>query len=148
MSEDQTAQPGLSGADEKTAAPGTVRGIVEEHPVAMLAGGILLGALIAGAISGPATKRPGEKPRRSFSRRAVQLATIGAELAAAYVAGADGTAEDDKAAANATANESKAASARKGGGSMTDTALRTFGPMLGRRLGMQSRKPKPADPKV
>jgi hypothetical protein len=137
MNDDPAAHADAPGANDDTGAAGAVRGIVEEHPVAMLAGGILLGALIAGAISGPATKRPGEKPSRSFGRRAVQLASIGAELAAAYVAGADGTDESDKAAP-----EDARATAKKGSGSIADTALRTFGPVLGRRLGMLSRRPK------
>jgi hypothetical protein len=115
-------------------ALGTVKGLVEEHPVAMLAGGILLGALVAGALSRPAKTSSEAKPRRSFARRAVQIATFGAEIAAAYAAGADSVVEEAPAPASASAPEETKPQTRRLGG-LASKALRTFGPLLGRRLG-------------
>ncbi|MCW1381805.1 hypothetical protein OLX02_03105 [Novosphingobium sp. KCTC 2891] len=56
----------------------TVRGLVEEHPVAALAGGILLGALIARMLP--------RAPVKTAGSRASALAALGAEIAVAYAA--------------------------------------------------------------
>lgn len=128
MSENDTTRT----ADES--AMGTVKGLVEEHPVAMLAGGILLGALVAGALSRPDKDSEDGKPRRSFARRAVQIATIGAELAAAYAAGADSVVEEaPKPAAPSTAEAPKPQARRMSG--LAASALRTLVPVLTRRVG-------------
>jgi hypothetical protein len=143
MSENETTPPATGGA---------VKGLVEEHPVAMLAGGILLGALIAGALSRRPAQKPDSpsapKPRSSFGKRARQLAALGAELAAAYVAGAEGARADE---ANATQPLPPAATAteelrQRRLASTASTVLRTLipvlGPMLGRSLGAKGpRKP-------
>lgn len=54
----------------------TVKGVIEEHPVAALAGGILIGALIARMIP--------RSPVKKASKGAGALAALGAELAMAY----------------------------------------------------------------
>lgn len=56
----------------------TVKGVIEEHPVAALAGGILIGALIARMIP--------RSPVKKASKSASTLAALGAELAVAYAA--------------------------------------------------------------
>lgn len=61
----------------------TVKGLVEEHPVAALAGGILLGALIARALPRGSKTR---KAEAKLSGRAAKLAALGAEIAVAYAA--------------------------------------------------------------
>jgi len=129
MSEHETPQPA-----PEVSALGTVKGLVEEHPVAMLAGGILLGALVAGALSRPAKGGSGEKPRRSFARRAAQIATLGAELAAAYAAGADHMVEAAAETAPSSAPEPAKPQPRRISG-IAASALRTLGPVLTRRLG-------------
>jgi hypothetical protein len=116
---------------------GAMKVLVEEHPVAMLAGGILLGALVAGALSRPgkavqAKTAENSKPRPSFGGRVVELAALGAELAAAYAAGVGSAAEE----ATESAAEAAKPQARRISG-LAGTALRTLGPMLS-RLG---RKP-------
>jgi hypothetical protein len=141
MSETEAEKPAPSAGEQ---ALGTVKGLVEEHPVAMLAGGILLGALVAGALSRSAKPAPEAKPKRSFGRRAVQLATLGAELAAAYAAGAESMAEEAAETAKASVKSTAAAapeavrSARQRAGSLAEAALRTLGPVIRSRLG---RKP-------
>ena len=129
MSDDETPQP----APENSAL-GAVKGLVEEHPVAMLAGGILLGALVAGALSRPAASPSPDKPRRSFARRAVQIATLGAELAAAYAAGADGVVEAAPEPAPTSAPETPKSPSHRING-LAASALRALGPALARRLG-------------
>ncbi|MFM9934983.1 MAG: hypothetical protein ACKVOL_02160 [Novosphingobium sp.] len=140
MSENENTRPAPSGGES---AIGAVKGLVEEHPVAMLAGGILLGALVAGALSRPdkdapakgsSEGKPDAKPRRNFARRAVQLATLGAELAAAYAAGADSVAEEAPKPASPGAAEAPKPPARRISG-LAASALRTLGPVLTRRLG-------------
>ena len=56
----------------------TVKTLVEEHPVAMMAGGILLGALIARAIP--------RAQKKKASKRLSSLAALGTELALASAA--------------------------------------------------------------
>ena len=139
MSDTDTTAPEPSTGES---ARGTVKGLVEEHPVAMLAGGILIGALVAGALSrpGPAKDPSEQKPRRSFGRRAVQLAAIGAELAAAYVARADSMAENAAEPAEMsgpTTPESAKSPTRRMSG-LTTTALRTLGLFLTRQRDHQT----------
>lgn len=129
MSETETTKPSPSAGEQ---ALGTVKGLVEEHPVAMLAGGILLGALVAGALSRPAKSASPEAPRRSFGRRAIELAAKGAELAAAYAAGAGTVAEEP----GESAPEEAQPKAKRTGG-LAGTALRTLGPVLA-RLGRKT----------
>ena len=129
---------------EKPADPlGKVKGFVEEHPVAMVAGGIVLGALVAGALArgsgaiggavggavGDKATRKGTLARMSIPRRAVDLATLGVELAAAYVAGTAG----EKAAA-AEGTDEPAKPAKPGLPGLADKALRTLGPIITSRL--------------
>lgn len=66
------------------AGPGkTVKTLVDEHPVAMLAGGILLGALVARAW--PKRRSAAREVVDSrLGKRAVALAALGAEIASAY----------------------------------------------------------------
>ena len=103
MSDSETPQseapfPEAVQSDTPATDPlGKVKGFVEEHPVAMVAGGILLGALVAGALSrgtrgvaGDKATRKGTLSRMSLPRRAADIAAVGLELAAAYVAGAAG----------------------------------------------------------
>ena len=134
MSDTEAEKPAPSAGDQ---ALGTVKGLVEEHPIAMLAGGILLGALVAGALSRPgkaveAKTAEDSKPRSSFGRRAVELAALGAELAAAYAASASSAVEE---AAESAAEAAKPQARRISG--LAGTVLRTLGPVLS-RLG---RKP-------
>ena len=142
MSETETHESAAPSAGET--ALGAVKGVVEEHPVAILAGGILLGALIAGAISRPAkdtANKTGEgKPKtnsgRSFARRAVQIAALGAELAAAYAAGADSVVEDHSELApppGTTAAPEPVKSPARRISSLATAALRALGPLLGRK---------------
>lgn len=112
-----------------------VRGFVEEHPVAMVAGGILFGALVAGAITRVGSGVAGDKATRkntiarsSLPRRALDIAAIGLEMAAAYAAGAAG----EKAAASPEPEEGKPESGRAAG--LAGKALRTLGPLLAHRL--------------
>lgn len=66
----------IAAGHERNANRGTVRSMVEDHPIAVIAGGIVLGAVIARLL-----------PKSGLSRlggRAVALAAAGAELAALY----------------------------------------------------------------
>lgn len=126
-------------ATEKPADPlGKVRGFVEEHPVAMVAGGIVLGALVAGALSragsgvtGDKATRKGTLSRISLPRRAADLAAVGLEIAAAYVAGAAG----EKAAAAASEEPVAPAKPEKPHlPALADKALRTLAPVITRHL--------------
>lgn len=106
--ETEVAETEVAETGRPADALGKVKGFVEEHPVAMVAGGILVGALVAGALSrassgvaGDKATRKGTLSRMSLPRRAVDLATLGVELAAAYVAGAAG----EKAAAGSDDGE-------------------------------------------
>lgn len=60
----------------------TVKGLIEEHPVASLAAGLLLGALIAKAI--PSTRK--RVASAQLSRSAAGLATIAGKFIADYAA--------------------------------------------------------------
>jgi len=78
----------VEAAKARVAASGpakTVKTLVDEHPVAMLAGGILLGALVARAWP---KRRPAAKEivDSRLGKRAVALAALGAEIATAYAA--------------------------------------------------------------
>ncbi|MBU6395846.1 MAG: hypothetical protein KGQ75_14850 [Sphingomonadales bacterium] len=124
---------------EKPADPlGKVKGFVEEHPVAMVAGGIVLGALVAGALSragsgvtGDKATRKGTLSRMSLPRRAADLAAVGLEIAAAYVAGAAG----EKAAAAASDEPDAPAKPEKARlPALADKALRTLAPVITRHL--------------
>ena len=136
--ETTTTTPAPSAGEN---ALGTVKGLIETHPVAMLAGGILLGALVAGALSRSSKPAPEAKPKHSFGQRVVQLAALGAELAAAYAAGAESLAEEAAETAKASVKSTAAAapeavrSARQRVGSLAEAALRTLGPVIRSRLG-------------
>ena len=139
MSDSETPQPQAPQPETATDPLGKVRGFVEEHPVAMVAGGIVLGALVAGALSragsgvtGDKATRKGSLSRMSLPRRAADIAAVGLELAAAYVAGAAG----EKAAAGSGPEEAEAP-AKPGKPRLPDLAgkaLRTLGPVITRRL--------------
>lgn len=140
MSDSEAPQSEAPATPETATDPlGKVKGFVEEHPVAMVAGGILLGALVAGAIArtgsgvvGDKATRKGTLSRMSLPRRAADIAAVGLELAAAYVAGAVG----EKAAAASSADEAEAP-AKSNKARLTDLAgkaLRTLGPVITRRL--------------
>jgi hypothetical protein len=62
-----------------------VKGLIEQHPMAMLAGGILIGALIASALPRGKTRAPA-KAANTFGKQATRLAAMGAQLATAYAA--------------------------------------------------------------
>lgn len=118
---------------------GKVKGFVEEHPVAMVAGGILLGALVAGALSrstsgvaGDKATRKGTLSRMSLPRRAADIAAVGLELAAAYVAGAAG--EKAAAAAGEAEAETPAKPAKPRLPDLAGKALRTLAPVITRHL--------------
>ena len=80
-----------------------VKGLIEQHPVAMLAGGILIGALIASALprgksraQGGTLARTPAKMTSALGTEAARLAAMGAQMAVAYAAraaqaGRDGT---------------------------------------------------------
>jgi hypothetical protein len=140
MSDSETPQPETPETPETATDPlGKVKGFVEEHPVAMVAGGILLGALVAGAIArgtggvvGDKATRKGTLSRMSLPRRAADIAAVGLELAAAYVAGAVG----EKAAATSGTDEAEAP-AKPGKPRLPELAgkaLRTLAPVITRRL--------------
>lgn len=127
-----TPPPEPETPETDTDALGKVKGFVEEHPVAMVAGGILLGALVAGAFARPRAKAAkvasaGSIARTSLPRRAMEIAAVGIELAAAYAAGAAG----EKAAAEPE-ETAKAAAPRLPG--LAGKALRTLGPIIKSRL--------------
>ncbi|WP_421846295.1 hypothetical protein [Novosphingobium sp.] len=140
MTDSETPQPEASETPEPAPdALGKVKGFVEEHPVAMVAGGILLGALVAGAIArtgrgvaGDKATRKGSLARMSLPRRAADIAAVGLELAAAYVAGAAG--EKAAAAASDAAGETPAKPDKPRLPDLAGKALRTLGPILKRRL--------------
>lgn len=118
---------------------GKVKGFVEEHPVAMVAGGILLGALVAGAIArgtggvaGDKATRKGTLSRMSLPRRAADIAAVGLELAAAYVAGAAG--EKAAAAAGDSDAETPSKPDKPRLPDFASKALRTLAPVITRRL--------------
>lgn len=62
--------------DALDASRQAARNVIHDHPVAALAGGILIGALIARAIP--------KSPVRKAGKRASALAALGTELALAY----------------------------------------------------------------
>jgi hypothetical protein len=101
----------------------------------MVAGGIMLGALVAGALSragGDKATRKGTLARMSLPRRALDVAAVGLELAAAYAAGAAG-----EKAAGKTEDPASPAAAKSQEPSLSGLAgkaLRTIGPMISRRL--------------
>ena len=136
MTESET--PETAPTSEPATDPlGKVKGFVEEHPVAMVAGGILLGALVAGALARPRSASGGPKPpaksslsRTSLPRRALEVASLGLELAAAYAAGAAG----EKAAAASADPEEPAKPESSRLPSLAGKALRTLGPLITRRL--------------
>lgn len=139
MTDSETPNTSETETEKPADALGKVKGFVEEHPVAMVAGGIVLGALVAGALArgsgvlggtvGDKATRKGTLARMSIPRRAVDLATLGVELAAAYVAGTAG----EKAAADGATDES-AKPAKPGLPGLADKALRTLGPIITSRL--------------
>lgn len=93
MSEDRNTRlrERLDAAKARTAeiagdSARTVKTLAQEHPVAMLAGGILIGALIARAIPKSQKKKAG--------KRLSSLAALGTELALAYAAKAADASKD------------------------------------------------------
>jgi hypothetical protein len=63
-----------------------VKGLIEQHPVAALAGGILIGALIASALPRRKPDSAAKVAASTFGKQASRLAGIGAQLATAYAA--------------------------------------------------------------
>lgn len=139
MTDSEAPQPEAPQPETATDPLGRVKGFVEEHPVAMVAGGILLGALVAGAIArgtgsvaGDKATRKGSLARMSLPRRAADIAAVGLEIAAAYVAGAAG----EKAASAAAEAESEAPAKPEKPRlpDLAGKALRTLAPVITRRL--------------
>lgn len=139
MTDSEAPHPEAPQPETATDPLGKVKGFVEEHPVAMVAGGILLGALVAGAIArgtsgvvGDRATRKGSLARMSLPRRAVDIAAVGLEIAAAYVAGAAG----EKAAAAAAEAEAEAPAKPEKPRlpDLAGKALRTLAPVITRRL--------------
>lgn len=60
----------------------TVKGLIEEHPVASVAAGILLGALVARAL--PSTSRKGRDTANGLRKGAAGLAAVAGQLAVEY----------------------------------------------------------------
>lgn len=146
MTDSENPQPEAAPETEATKQSdplGKVKGFVEDHPVAMVAGGILVGALVAGALSragsgvvggvkGDGATRKSTLSRMSLPRRAVDLATLGVELAAAYVAGAAG---EKAAAAPAEGEEpAKPEAAKPALPGLAGKVLGTLGPIISSRL--------------
>lgn len=146
MTDSETPKPETARdteADKPTDPLTKVKGFVEDHPVAMVAGGLLVGALVAGAlaragsgvtsgVTGDKATRKGTLARMSLPRRAVDLATLGVELAAAYVAGAAG---EKAAAAPAESEEAaKPDAAKPVLPGLAGKALRTLAPVITRHL--------------
>jgi hypothetical protein len=78
-----------AGATPEAAADTTVqsvKGLIEQHPIAMLAGGILIGALIASAIPRRRSGAPVQTAAGNLGKQASRLAAVGAQLATAYAA--------------------------------------------------------------
>jgi len=76
----------IAAAQDRNRARSTVREVVEDHPIAVIAGGLLIGALLARFL-----------PRSGLSRlgtKAATLAAAGAELASLYGAKAADTASE------------------------------------------------------
>ena len=66
----------IAAGQERNRARSAVRQVVDDHPIALLAGGIVLGALVARLL-----------PKSAFGKvgkRAASLAAMGAEMAALY----------------------------------------------------------------
>jgi hypothetical protein len=75
----------IDAAKARNAAQSAIdssRKVIEEHPIAALAGGILIGALIARALP----RSVARTPARKFGKSALSLATVASELAIAYAA--------------------------------------------------------------
>lgn len=110
----------VAAAQERNRKRSTARAVVEDHPIAAIAGGILLGALAARYL-----------PRLGFGklgRRAVTIAAAGAELASLY---------------GSRAAETAGEAAREGreklgeiGGSLGDTIGETAGEAKRRSLDL------------
>jgi len=82
---------GAADADVASKTGPSVKGLIEQHPVAVLAGGILIGALIASAIprrksAAPAGTMTGNTAAGALGKQASRLAAMGAQLASAYAA--------------------------------------------------------------
>lgn len=129
----------VTGAAKPADPLGKVKGFVEEHPVAMVAGGIVFGALVAGVLSragsgvtGDKATRKGSLSRMSLPRRAADLAAVGLEIAAAYVAGAAG--EKAAAAASEAETETPVRPDKPRLPDLASKALRTLAPVIARRL--------------
>ena len=76
----------IEAAKERTArlagdSAEAVRGVIQDHPLAVVAGGIALGVLIGRLL--PTRKEP-RSLTGALGKRAAELATLGAELAIAY----------------------------------------------------------------
>ncbi len=81
-----TAEAGATAQAAADTAGQSVKGLIEQHPIAMLAGGILIGALIASAIPRRRAGTPVQTAAGNLGQRASRLAAIGAQLATAYAA--------------------------------------------------------------
>lgn len=87
-----TLRERIEVASERSAAAAAdsarkARDFVEEHPVAVVAGGLVLGALLAGAVARSRRKRPTAADAVAEGASSMgKLAALGAELAMAYAA--------------------------------------------------------------
>lgn len=81
---DHAAEVASAEAAGKTGP--SVKGLIEQHPVAVLAGGILIGALIASAIPRRRPASSAKAAASTFGKQASRLAAIGAQMATAYAA--------------------------------------------------------------
>jgi len=64
----------------------SVKGLIEQHPVAVLAGGILIGALIASALPRRKPDASAKAAAGTLGKQASRLAAMGAQLATTYAA--------------------------------------------------------------
>lgn len=79
----------IDAAKARNAAQSAIdasRKVIEEHPIAAMAGGILIGALIARAIPRISPRSLAQTPARKLGKSALSLATVAGELAVAYAA--------------------------------------------------------------
>lgn len=96
--QDNTLAERVEAARERSAslaasASNKAREFVHDHPVASVAGGIVVGAMIAGLLTRRKPRNVEEKAAATTARLS-RLAALGAELALAYAARAASTGKD------------------------------------------------------
>lgn len=125
----------ISAGQERNRARGTVREVIEEHPIAVIAGGILLGAVLAQFLPKTGLAR--------YGRRAAALAAAGGELAMLYGSKAADSAGDvaregrEKLGELGDTVSDTAAEAKRKGLDLADVALagvKAFGGSTARRV--------------